>query len=258
MRKQLKKFELDLRKTIENDNASFEWRGFVYTNKKTENVENVSFALDLSISNVKEAIKNEADILLCFHSSNELDLETKNHMEIKRLLDKSRLSIYKCHLPINFSPVGIHYQVCKILDVDFVSEKFLLDSEEIEGGVYRILGQYTINEMLNRLKNLKPISIKMFNYDLEKKYSNILFASGSGCKKEILNQLDCDLFISGEIKHGSIVQAQDLDIALLEIGHYVSEAIPLENFSKHFSDETNYKTDFINSAPKEKVSCNLE
>src|SRR3989344_3321244 len=171
MNREIKKFETLLDNFIDKNNATFEWKGFIHIPKTIPSkIGKIAFALDLSVNTLKDACEQKADILVCFHAPDELTSEDLAYKKINNIL------IYKCHLPLNFSPTGIHYQVCKLMKVSSEPETFFLDGNKIQGGVYRIKGKYTIEEIASKLKPLNPVSMKFYNGDRGKKYSKILFS----------------------------------------------------------------------------------
>lgn len=222
-----KGFSLSLKRYIGVNNAPFENSGYIYLNKKNKIVTKVAVSLDLSVDSAKIAIKERADILLCFHSPDQLD---DNEKVQKKILEfaQNRLSIYKSHLPLNFSKGGLHQKLCDILGFRAKPMKFIYRGEILHGGFYRIIGEFTMNEILSKLKKLNGPYVRVYNEGHKNhKYRNIVLSSGSGFKKEIMDQFPCGMIISGEIKHGAVVKARDLGITLVEIGHYVSENGPL-------------------------------
>ncbi len=232
-------------KYIGVNNAPFENSGYIYRNKTNRGISRLAVTLDLCVNSVTKAIKARADALLCFHSPDSLDICQKDQRLILRQI-KNRLSVYKCHLPLNFSENGLHAKLCEISGLRGKPITFLYNGELVHGGFYKVIGKYTLAQLLSRLKRLGGGYARVYNERGSRhQYRNILVSSGSGFKKEIMDQVPCEMIISGEIKHGMIVKARDMGLTLLELGHYVSENQPLSLVAEELEKYLGIKVLFI-------------
>lgn len=234
--------------------ANFEFSGFVYKNTQKEKVEKIGLTLDLSIEAVQSAIKSNIDILICFHSPDKIKSTEINQQQILNIV-KNKLSLYKCHLPLNFADkIGVHATMGLITELNVEPITFEYEGNYVTGGVYRIVGEHTLSKILTSIKNMDCPYVRIFNHiDSNRIYKNVLLSSGSGFKKEMFNQLPCDLIISGEAKHGMIIKARDMNIALIELGHYYSENEPLRIISEKMSVFLEIKVEYINIPFIEKI-----
>lgn len=67
------------------------------------------------------------------------------------------------------------------------------------------------------------------NSDLQRKVKKVAFSGGSG--KSLIDKvasMDIDLFITGDIDYHSSVEAEELGLSVLDIGHYKSEMPAME------------------------------
>lgn len=247
-------FEESFRQYIVKNHAPFEYMGFIYKNKRKKSIQKIAITLDLCIDTVRQALQCRADILYAFHAPEKLDTGEKNFKKIRKII-QNKLSIYRCHLPMNFAPgVGIHAELCNILKFPAKPLYFRWEGGPIKGGVYRIQGGYTLKDIIKRINFLKTPCIRIpYQREGSKMYKKILISSGSGFKKELFDQVPCDMIISGEAKHSAIVKARDSNITLLEIGHYFSENEPLKIISRKFEKFLGIPVEYITFSPKESL-----
>ncbi|OGH80848.1 MAG: hypothetical protein A3I29_03760 [Candidatus Magasanikbacteria bacterium RIFCSPLOWO2_02_FULL_44_11] len=249
-----KNFDKAIIKFLGVNNAKFEFSGFIYKNKKKEAIDSIGLTLDISIESVKKSLENGIDTLVCFHAPDKLGGKDFITKEIKKLI-KNKLNLYKCHLPLNFADfIGIHSVLCMMADLKAEPITFKYEGRKIRGGEYRILEQHTLRELLDKLKKVGSPYARIFNHeDNNKVYKNILISSGSGFKKELFEQTNCDLIISGEAKHSVIMQARDNGVTLVELGHYYTENAPLSIIAKKFEEIIGVSVKFISIPFLEKI-----
>lgn len=225
------------------NNAPFEEIGFL-TDYGSGEIKKIGFVLDLCKETIRKAILENCDVLFCFHAK-------KSRVTLfKEDLQKGKLDVYVCHLPLNFASNGIHKNMIELFGLTGEPHFLQKDGDEIIGGLYAIHESKLLDELITHIRKVVKDTIKVYN-PFEKEYKKIVFSSGSGCKDEIFDQIDCDCIITGELKHGSIIKAQDKDITLIEIGHYESEAPALKKICEQIGGNLeNVEVIFIENKPK--------
>lgn len=208
--------------------APFEFNGLL-TRVKKNNVKNLGFTLGLSEMSIKEAIAKNIDMLVV-HNAPETLLQRENYYkDMKKLSEKSSLSIYRMHLPLDFTEGGIINQLCRIMHFNAEPVKLLYEKQIIKGGVYVAKEKLLMEEAIKRVLFLNPSTIRIVKAR-KRKIEKIAITSGDGCKPEFIIQLRPDVFICGILNQESIRIANDLGIILIEATSYATENGPFKKF----------------------------
>lgn len=208
--------------------APFEFNGLL-TRVKKNNIKKLGFTLGFSEMSIKKAIAKNIDMLIV-HNAPETLLQGNNYYkDIKNVSEKSSLSIYRMHLPLDFVQHGIIDQLCRIMHFKAEPVKLFYKKQIIMGGVYVAKERLLLPDIVKRVKLLDPNTIRIVRCN-ERKIEKIAITSGDGCKPEFLLQLRPDVFICGLLNQESIRIANDLGIILIEATSYATENEPLKKF----------------------------
>lgn len=208
--------------------APFEFNGLL-TRVKKNNVKKLGFTLGFSEMSIKKAIAKNIDMLIV-HNAPETLLQGDSYFrDIKKLSEKSSLSIYRLHLPLDFAQDGIIDQLCRIMHFKAKPVRLFYKKEIIMGGVYVVKEKLLVEEVIKRVLFLNPSTIRIVKAR-KRKIEKIAITSGDGCKPEFLLQLKPDVFICGLLNQESIRISNDLGIILIETTSYATENEPLKKF----------------------------
>lgn len=226
--------------------AEFEFSGVIGNTKiAKKQIKRISVTLDLTSDSVREALRRKSDCLVAFHAPDSFLKETFWHNRIKKLAD-NKLTLYKAHLRLNFCKRGVNEVLCEMCGFDAVPLTFIFkDKFPVMGGVYKVKGAYSLQEILRKLEAISPPEIRVFNHGKKKKYRTILVASGSGFKKEFFETFHPDMIISGEAKHGTIYLAKEHKTTLVEATHWATEDKPLKVITQALEKKLGIPVDYI-------------
>jgi len=120
------------------------------------------------------------------------------------------------------------------------------------GTVGEFYTPFTLSEVIEIVKkNLKIKNIK-FVGDSKKQITRVAVCTGSGKGfLKIAKESKADLYITGDIDYHTAIEAKDLDIALIDAGHYATEILSVAFIS-------NYIKEHFNNIPKEDIIEILE
>lgn len=99
-----------------------------------------------------------------------------------------------------------------------------------------------MSDLIAKIKQILNIENVVFIGDLKKniKTVGVITGSGADCIKLASNK-GCDLFITGDVKYHQALEAEEMGINVLDVGHYGSENIfPkvfLKSLEKEFKEE---------------------
>lgn len=218
-----------LQELYPHDLAVFEYNGLL-TEDLEKNISKVGITLGFSKQAIEKALKANIDFLIVHNAPEELELRNSYYQEIKSVIDKNNMSIYRLHLPMDFAKDGLIDLLCQKLGLVGRSARLQYHSFVIEGGVYVIQKKITLSNLLKKVSLIAPKSIRIVKG--RKKIQKIAITTGDGCKPEFLLQLDPDVFVCGLLNQEAIRVASDMGITLIEATSYATENEPLKHVAK--------------------------
>lgn len=214
-------------------------------------VKKVLIALDITTAVVKEAEKLEADLIISHHPVIFKPVKSISSNSIPYMLAQRNLSAICAHTNLDLSPEGVNICLAKALGL----ENIYLHSDGIAVGDIKDNTSYTSEQFANKVKeSLNCTGVRYTN--IKNKITRVAVGGGA-CGEYIYlaKELGANAFVTGEIKHNYILEANDIDLTVVDAGHYrtedvvidylidkLSEKFPLVNFikSKAFTDYINY------------------
>ena len=199
--------------------------GFLVGNQN-QTVSGILISLDISVNAVKKAEETGCNLIFSHHPVIFQGIKNLYSDSVVYQLVQKNIAAVCCHTPLDIVQGGIN---------DLIADKLkaFLDFEEntetIEtNGLGRIL---TLKQSMP-LEKFAEISKKALNCEVVRYSANYLdtvkkIAVCSGSGASMLEELSgrCDCLLTGDIKHDRWYKAEELNIALLDCGHYHTEVI---------------------------------
>jgi dinuclear metal center YbgI/SA1388 family protein len=162
---------------------------------------------------------------------------------LRTLLDAG-ISLYACHLPLDWHPVlGNNAQILKLLSI-----KKKGDFGEYHGRKIGYWGstknEMSIKEFRSRID--KTLSTKSASTDFAKKVKNVGVVSGSGWFA--INEAErygIDTFLTGEPSHSAYTLAEEMKVNLVFGGHYATETPGVKAVGRMLKKKYGSEVDFI-------------
>ncbi len=205
----------------------FEKQNGLVVGKLNNEVEKIGITLDLTNKTLSKAVENKCDLLVFHNSGNYENISSKGFKKNIREAKNNKIALFQMHLNLDFCKYGIIDNLCKIMGFEGKPAQLSYNGSIITGGVYTAKDKLNLNEIINKIKKLKPKVIIMAGKNKEI-YRNIAITSGSGCKSEFIEQSDADVFICGQIGHEAMRTAEELGITLISATNYSTENEPLK------------------------------
>lgn len=178
-----------------------------------------------------EAIREKIDLIVShhpfpFHAVKRITSETIDGRLLMQLISGG-VAVYSPHTAHDSAPDGVNRQLATLFE--------LVDVEPLnENGSGRI-GNLVCSTEFERIL-----------YDTKRRFGNCVYigslkqrikriAVGCGAADEFIEQahrLGADLFVLGEARFHTCLQAQSLGIALVLLGHYASERFAVETLAE--------------------------
>lgn len=241
--------------------APWDKNGLRVGNKNTR-VKGVVFALEPSIEVLDFAIARGANVLVTHHplfldAPERLDMAESHLARMLDLAFKHDIALINAHTNLDAAPDAKCYIGKKL---GLIDRGDLLPTDET-GAVMRDFDQpayarlwasssiLSLAEFESKLGSIYDSPLTIWG-DPRKKIETIVTASGSGSSRigEAL-AAKADLIISGEISYHAAVPAVEMGLALIELGHDVSEWTHVPLLRKAIMDNTFVPHDRLFEAP---------
>lgn len=130
---------------------------------------------------------------------------------------KNNIQIYSAHTNLDRTKGGIN---------DILAQIFGMKDVETIGEFVRV-GRIEALSLMDFALHIKEIlgceNVKLINTSDIKNVSKVALCSGAGA--DLINSCDADVFVTGDVKYHSAIEA--LDKAVIDVGHFESERVIL-------------------------------
>lgn len=230
------------RKNAENwDNV-----GLLLGDRKNE-IKSIMIALDADMETIDSAIEQGIDLLITHHPVifspiKGINTDTLLGRKIIKAI-KKELNVYSIHTNIDSSFQGLNEYILEKLEV----KQFKILDERPEdnsvgiGRYYKTEKKYTTEEYIDVMKEKLSID-KVILYSKEKteidEVKKIALVNGAGANYWRKSQfLGCDTLITGDVKYHEALDAIEMGMKIIDIGHYESEKLFMELMEKKLSEK---------------------
>jgi dinuclear metal center YbgI/SA1388 family protein len=242
---------IDLINTISPEENALKWdNGGIQILFRDKPLEKVLIALDVTEGVIGEALHMGADLILTHHP---LFFTTINKIDDKEYLSKliiklvqNKISLYSAHTSFDNLSGGNNDYLCKMLEI-FDTYDVNVDNKELIGKIGYFEKSFKLNEIIGKVKNKLGISEKLnvvFNDD--KLVRKVAVCSGSGSSLvQLAIENECDLLITGDINYHTALEANGKGLKIIDITHYHSEKIFINNVSELIKANLNEKLSIV-------------
>ena len=206
----------------------------------------IMIALDPSVDAVNEAAGMGLNLLITHHpllfsEIKSIDLSKPIGTIIKAAI-KLDVAIFSAHTNLDAARGGVSDMLAHQLDIKDLSPlKKAKDEDDDLVGIGRI-GRFTdspsLSDVVDRLKMRLALDKVRVTGDMDKVIERVALCGGSGGSLiEDASQMKADLYITGDINYHRAKDAQDLGLALIDIGHFSSEKCLIEGLAKKLEEK---------------------
>lgn len=190
--------------------------------------------LDITNAVVEEAHRLGCELIISHHPIIFEPIRSVRSGSIPYELAHYGITAICAHTNLDISPVGTNAQLAKLLDLAAIE---MMEGEAIAIGILK--HEMSVKSFAKQAK--ENLNAKGLRYlDCGKNIKRVGMCSGAGGDMlyKIANKIDC--FVTGEIKHHQIIDAERMGVSVLDLGHYRTEFIvcaPLcSMLSRNFND----------------------
>lgn len=184
----------------------------------------IVISLDLTIEVIKEAIKNNSNLIICHHPAifsplKIVDSETYLGKMIHMLI-KNDITLYVMHTNFDVSSYGMNMILGKKLGLSNIAFLDQID-EDFGLGVFGFIKRKRADDLIADIKSEFGIESVRYIGNLNDTIEKVAILGGSGAS-HIYHALEqsVDLFITGDVTYHKALDSKNLGLNVLDIGHY--------------------------------------
>jgi len=198
----------------------------------------VLVALDVTDEVVEEANVLGAQLIITHHPPifkplHAVNSDTALGRRLIRLI-RQGTAVFTAHTNLDIAQGGTNDTLAKILELDDV-EPLLPNGM---GRVGTLPSSIELGKLCAMLKTRLQTSYAAYAGDAARPISRVGLCTGAAAGSpffEAAAKLDCDAYITGDVRFHAAQAAKDLGLSLIDATHYYSEIIILEPIREHLS-----------------------
>jgi dinuclear metal center YbgI/SA1388 family protein len=201
----------------------------------------VMTCLTLTEEVAEEAIREGANLVITHHpilfkAVKRLTTDTNEGRMLLKLI-RAGVSVYSPHTAFDSAREGINQQIAVALGLNSIQPiRVKTPSADGAGRWGQLAVHETLSELLRRLKTICPAEQFTFVGDLDQRIETVAIACGAaGDFLPDAAALGCQVFITGETRFHTCLEARSLGVALVMVGHYASERPAVEELARRLA-----------------------
>ena len=216
---------------------AYDWDnpGLFYGNPEKE-IKKIVTTLDITVDVINDAISQKADMILSHHPFTMSGLKNLSdnsmHSVMCELIIKNDICIYSAHTNMDVAENGINQKLCELFNLKN-TQILEIDRKYENAGLGRIGDLETETELFDFCQKVKTTLNTPFVRVCgeNRKIKKVCVASGS-CSEFIKDAIiKCaDVVITGDMKYHESINYVFDGIAIIDAGHYPTEAIVCDMF----------------------------
>ncbi|MBD5143729.1 MAG: Nif3-like dinuclear metal center hexameric protein [Oscillospiraceae bacterium] len=196
-----------------------------------DSVSGILITLDITQRAIEKAYQNNCNLIISHHPVIFSALKKLDSYSMPYQLIKHNISAICCHTNLDIAILNdlLANKLCSVLDAE--SEILPL----MPNGLGRIIQLKPFLKIDNKIDNIakqvkKALGCEVVRYSANGRnfIHKIGICSGSGASllEDIVGTCDC--LLTGDVKHDRWYKAEELDLALIDCGHYHTEIIMVD------------------------------
>ncbi|SFE43403.1 Nif3-like dinuclear metal center hexameric protein [Peptostreptococcus sp. D1] len=216
-----------------------------------KDINRILTTLEITEDTVDEAIKSNIDLIISHHPflfnkiNRIVDTDTKGALAIK--LIENNIAVYCMHTNYDIAFGGLNDYFLTLMGIENCGVLDPISSyDDYENGRMFGLGRIgklkkstTIEKFIIALKaRLKLNTIRFVGKNINSSVKSIAVVTGAGAEYfEMIARSNIDVLVTGDMKYHQAVDAYELDVNVLDLGHYGTEYIFSDAIKKYIDEE---------------------
>lgn len=219
---------IDLIEYVAPKELQYDWDNTGLLIKCSDKIEKILIALDVTDDFIEEAVESGCDMILTHHplifsAMKSISFDEYPSSLVMELI-KNGISLYSAHTSYDRTQGGIN---------DMLAERLGLTDVKTVGGdgedlmrIGELESAVSASELAELVKDKMGSKCIKITDDKCCNIKRVAVIGGSGADfVSVAKQQGADVLITGEAKHNNFLEAKDLEILLIDAGHYETEQI---------------------------------
>ncbi len=200
-------------------------------------INRILVALEVTDDIVLEAINESVDLIITHHPiffGTIKSLTTNNSLgrKIHKLIEH-KISVYTAHTNLDIAVGGTSDLLANVLELKGIGGLSPVSENNYLGRVGYLKQSISLMTLANNLSNILETKLIKVVGDIEKQISKVGLCTGSGM--DFVNdaiKMNCDVYITGDIKYHQAQIAKEDGMCLIDVGHFASEVFSIKPLAK--------------------------
>ncbi len=209
-------------------------------------VKRILLCLDVTSKVIKEAIDCDAQLIVSHHpflfsKLKKLDFDTIKGQQIQTLVTKG-ISVISAHTNLDVAIGGVNDTLAETIGLQELKplQKYIPVglNDNLGLGKLGVLAQeMEFNEFLNSLKKKLDITnLRLIGAHPERVKNVAVFCGSFDVELDYLKGLQQDVLITGDLKYHDAMDAREMGLCIIDVGHFTSERVILPKLQKALAD----------------------
>lgn len=200
----------------------------------------ILISLEITGDVIREAVELGADFIVTHHPLffRKLDVIDANTVIGGHAIEliKNGITVYSAHTSFDSVFGGNNDYLAELLDLQKVRKLKIWTprgDQELIGRMGSFREACTLGEVAKLVETVLKLKdhVRLVGSPSKKVTTVGLCTGAGGDSIEVLTPGDCDLYITGDVKHHHAQMAKEIGLSIIDAGHYGTESIFVENFS---------------------------
>lgn len=209
-------------------------------------VTKVVAAVDASLSVIRKAINEGADLLVVHHGLFWQGVQRMVGAQYEKFAEAihANLAIYSAHIPLDVHPsYGNNALLAKFIGMD--NAVYYHDWKGIKLGLKQQL-DVKFEDMIKRVERAVGDEVHFCRGRVEPTVGTVgVITGGAGSEIAVMAEQGIDTFITGEGPHWSYSLAEELGVNLVYAGHYATETFGVKCLADVIADKWQIPSGFV-------------
>ncbi|MDF2984599.1 MAG: hypothetical protein K0R50_109 [Eubacterium sp.] len=209
-------------------------------------VTKILLCMDVTSAVIDEAISCGAELIVSHHpflfsKLNRLDFDTMKGHQIQTLV-QNNISVISAHTNLDVAVGGVNDTLAETLGLSGCSrlKSYIPEGYDSDLGLGKLgitSGEITFNDFISDIKKkLNISSLRIIGNVPEKVRHVAVFCGSFDVDLFYLKKLQQDVIVTGDIKYHTALDAREMGLCIVDVGHFASEQIILNKLQDQIKD----------------------
>lgn len=209
---------------------------------RTCEVKKIMICMDVTSKVIGEAIDVAANLIVSHHpflfsKLNSVDLDTMKGKQISILI-KNDISVISAHTNLDVAVGGVNDTLAEAIGLTncVILKSYIPDSYDVDmglGKVGELSARLCFEEFIIMVKkNLDIDNLRIIGEQSKIVKKVAVFCGSFDVDLDIIKRHDVDVLITGDMKYHTALDAREMGLCILDVGHFASEHLIVNKLKK--------------------------